>query len=60
MKIIACCLLLWVSSGLAWAGEPFKEPCEIPAEIRLKALRSESREKWKFGDQVRRQRTLFF
>jgi hypothetical protein len=26
-------------------GEPFKKPCEIPAEIRLKALKSESREK---------------
>jgi hypothetical protein len=23
-------------------GEPFKKPCEIPAEIRLKALKSET------------------
>jgi hypothetical protein len=41
-------------------GEPFKEPCEIPADIQLKALKSESREKWKFGDQVRHHRALFF
>ena len=25
MKIIACCLLLWVSSGLAWAGGALQE-----------------------------------
>jgi len=28
-------------------GEPFKKPCEIPAEIRLKALKSETGGKWK-------------
>jgi hypothetical protein len=25
MKIIACCLLLWVPSGLAWAGGALQE-----------------------------------